>query len=178
MTSTFALPALALIAIVAALHLASEVLIPLALAMLFGFLLAPLARRLEALRLGRALSTITVVVLFVMLLAGIGWAAGNQIVNLIGKLPEYREHIVHKMDALRAPPKDGDLGKAAKAIKQLEKDIKPKAKPEAPPDAAPAPVRRLPTTPLELIGLLGLPVITLAGMAVAVIVITALILAR
>ena len=52
-----------------------------------------------------------------------------------------REHIVRKMEALRAQPKDGDLGKAAEALKQLEKDIKPKAKPEARPEAGPAPAR-------------------------------------
>src|SRR4051812_34818692 len=170
MASSFALSALALVAVVGALRLASEVLIPLALAMLFSFLLAPLAHRLEALKLGRVGSTLAVLVFFLAVLAGVGWAAGNQMVNLIGKLPEYREHIVHKMDALRSSPKDGDLGKAAKAIKQLEKDIKPKAKPEAPQEAAPAPMRKLPTTPLEVIGLLGLPLLTLAGMAVAVIV--------
>jgi predicted PurR-regulated permease PerM len=117
-----------------------------------------------------------VVTLFVLALAGIGWAAGNQMVNLIGKLPEYRQHIVHKLETLRAPPKDGDLGKAAKAIKQLEKDIKPGKKPAPEPQAEPSSIGHLPTTPLELIGALGLPLLTLLGMAVAVIVITALVL--
>src|SRR5262245_25793921 len=162
-------------AVVAGLYLAREVLIPLALAVLFSFLLAPIARRLEALHLGRPLSTVAVVTLFVLLLAGVGWAAGNQMLNLIGKLPEYRQHIVHKLEALRSPPKDGDLGKAAKAIKQLEKDIKPGQKPPAEKQAQ-SNIGPLPTTPLELIGVLGLPLLTLVGMAVAVIVITALIL--
>ena len=171
-----ALRVLMLGAVVAGLYLAREVLIPLALAILFSFLLAPIARRLEALHLGRPLSTVAVVTLFVLALAGVGWAAGNQMLSLIGKLPEYRQHIVHKLEALRSPPKDGDLGKAAKAIKQLEKDIKPAPKPPAEPQGAPPKIGPLPTTPLELIGALGLPLLTLAGMAIAVIVITALIL--
>ena len=171
-----ALRLLLLGAVVAGLYLAREVLIPLALAVLFSFLLAPIARRLEALHLGRPLSTVAVVTLFVLGLAGVGWAAGNQMLNLIGKLPEYRQHIAHKLDALRSPPKDGDLGKAAKAIKQLEKDIKPGPKPPAEPQATQSKIGPLPTTPLELIGALGLPLLTLAGMALAVIVITALIL--
>src|SRR3954469_21379237 len=171
-----ALRALALVAAIVVLHEAREVLIPLALAMLFSFLLAPLARRLEALHLGRPVSTVIVVVLLVVLLSGIGWAAGNQMLGLIAKLPEYREQIVHKFEALRSPPKEGDLGKAAKAIKELEKDIKPGAKPPAEPPAKPSRMRPLPTTPLELIGVLGLPLLTLVGMAIAVIVITALIL--
>jgi predicted PurR-regulated permease PerM len=170
-----ALRVLLLGAVVAGLYLAREVLIPLALAVLFSFLLAPIARRLEALHLGRALSTVAVVTLFVLVLAGVGWAAGNQMVSVIGKLPEYRQHIAHKLEALRSPPKDGDLGKAARAIKQLEKDIKPGSKPPAEPQPV-SKIAPLPTTPLELIGALGLPLVTLAGMAVAVIVITALIL--
>src|SRR3954466_6826848 len=171
-----ALRALALVAAIVILHEAREGLIPLALAMLIRFLLAPLARRLEALHLGRPVSTVIVVVLLVVLLSGIGWAAGNQMLGLIAKLPEYREQIVHKFEALRSPPKEGDLGKAAKAIKELEKDIKPGAKPPAEPPAKPSRMRPLPTTPLELIGVLGLPLLTLVGMAIAVIVITALIL--
>src|SRR5690348_14972060 len=152
--SSSALRVLLLGAVVAGLYLAREVLIPLALAVLFSFLLAPIARRLEALHLGRPASTVAVVALFVLVLAGVGWAAGNQMLNLVGKLPEYRQHIAHKLDALRSPPKDGDLGKAAKAIKQLEKDIKPGPKPPAEPQPV-SKIQPLPTTPLELMGALG-----------------------
>jgi predicted PurR-regulated permease PerM len=176
--SPSAVRAIAFVVIVAVLYQAREVLIPLALAMLFSFVLAPLARRLEALHVGRPASTLMVIILFVLVLGSVGWAAGNQMLSLVGKLPEYREHIVKKLETLRSPPKDGDLGKAAKAIKELEKDIKPEPKPAAAPEAEPEPakIKPLPTTPLELIRALGLPLVTLIGMAVAVIVITALIL--
>src|SRR3954470_11016837 len=101
---------LVLAAVVGILYLAREVLIPLALAILFSFLLAPAVRRLEHWRLGRALATVAVTILFVGVLAGITWFAGNQTLNLVGKLPQYRENIAAKFEALRSPPK-GNLGK-------------------------------------------------------------------
>ena len=173
-------PLLVLVAATAALYLAREVLIPLALAILFGFLLAPAARRFEALHLGRIASTLIVVTLFVGLLGTIGWVAGNQFVSLIGKLPEYRVNILHKLQALHSPS-TGELGKAAQALKEIDKEASAKAgetpRKAAPPKPAPEkPAVDLPTTPFELIGKLGSSALALLAMAVAVIVITALIL--
>src|SRR3954462_1068191 len=108
------------------LYAAREGLIPLALAILFSFLLAPAVRRLEHWRLGRPLATVIIVILFVGVLAGITWFSGNQAVSLVVKLPEYKDNIAGKFRALRAPPK-GNLGKAAKAIKEIEKEITPES---------------------------------------------------
>jgi predicted PurR-regulated permease PerM len=182
-----ATPLLVLVVATAALYLAREVLIPLALAMLFGFLLAPAARRLEALHLGRIASTLIVVALFVGALGTIGWVAGNQVVSLIGKLPEYKGNIARKLQALRSPPTEGNLGKAAQALKEIEKEASkpgaaveksPAQKPQAqaPQTQNPPPVNHLPTTPFEMMGKLGGSLLGLLAMAVAVIVITALIL--
>jgi predicted PurR-regulated permease PerM len=170
-----ALPFAATAATVAVLYLAREVIIPLALAMLFAFLLAPAARRLESWHLGRILSTLLVVALFVGALGAVGWIAGREAVNLVGKLPEYRQNIQKKIQALRSPPRDGELGKAAKAIKELQKDIDPKKGGSAKPAPEAATVA-VPTTALELIGYLGISLATLLVMAVAVVVITALML--
>src|SRR5256885_5862777 len=115
---------LVLIGLVAALYLGREVLIPLALAILFSFLLAPAVRRLEHWGLARALGSVLVTALFVSIFAAVAWFAGNQAVNLVGKLPVYKENIANKLSTLRTPPK-GNLGKAAKAIKEIEKEIKP-----------------------------------------------------
>lgn len=171
---SYAVPMLGIVVVTAALYLAREVLIPLALALLFSALLAPAVRRLEALRLGRTASALLSVVLFVAVLATVGFAAGNQMVSLAGKLPEYKENIGKKLRALHAPPK-GDLGKAAKAIEELKEETsnapprKPPAKPAPPP---------LPTSPFDLIGELGVSLLSLVAMAAAVIVLTAMILLK
>jgi predicted PurR-regulated permease PerM len=170
-------PLLVLVLATASLYVAREVLIPLALAVLFSFLLAPAVRRLENLGLGRPLSTIVAVALFLAAIGAVGTFAGNQAVSLVGKLPEYRENITKKLKTLRAQP-EGDLGKAARTLKDLEKEAsgQPKgAAPEKPPPPKPA---AMPTTPLEVIGQLGVPLLTLIAMAVAIIVLTALMLVQ
>ena len=173
-------PFLALVVVVASLYLAREVIIPLALAMLFGFLLAPATRRLESLKLGRTLSTLVSVAVFIAVIVSVGWVAGKQIVSLASKLPEYKHNITQKLNAMRAPPK-GALGKAAEALKEIESEASGKPKPPAgsAPEKAPPQkpaVSALPTTPLELIGKLGVPLLTLLGMVVAIAVITTLML--
>ncbi len=159
--------------VTAALYLAREVLIPLALAVLFALLLAPAVRRLEGWRLNRVAATLVVVALALCFVAGIGWVTGNQFVSLVGKLPEYREHIVKKLQALRAPPKEGALGKAAEALKEIEKESAPAR--AQPPPKPPAP-SVLPTSALEVIGKLGVPLLGLLATTVAVIALTILML--
>jgi predicted PurR-regulated permease PerM len=173
-------PFLAVVVVVAALYLAREVIIPLALAMLFSFLLAPATRRLEALKLGRTVSTLLSVALFIALIAAVGWAAGNQVLSLAGKLPEYQHNITQKLNAMRLPPR-GALGKAAEAFKEIESEASGKPKP--PPGSAPEKAQpqkpaasALPATPFELIGKLGFPLLTLLAMAAAIVVITTLML--
>lgn len=151
----------------AILYLARDVLIPLALAILLSFLLAPVVRRLEHWRLGRIPSTFIAVVIGFALIAGIGWIAAQQALSLAARLPEYRENIQQKMRAIRAP-QESTLGKAAEAIKELEH--------EAAPEQAPLPVTETPPSAFaalaEWIGPFVKPVAT----ALAVVVFTILLL--
>ena len=156
----------------AVLYLAREVLIPLALAILFTFLLAPAVRRLESWRVHRITSTALVSVVALAVVIGVFWAAFNQFVSLAGKLPEYRENIVAKIRTLRSPPK-GQLGKAAEAIKDLQQETRESR--EQPPKSGQE-REPVPLTPLELIGKLGVPLLTLAATSLAVIIFTVLML--
>jgi predicted PurR-regulated permease PerM len=165
------------VVVTAILYLAREVLIPLALAILFTLLLAPAVRRLERWHLNRLAATLAVTVLALAVVGGVGWVTGNQFISLLGKLPEYREHIVKKLQAVRSPPKQGPIGKAAEAIKQLEKDTAPAGQgarqPEPPKPAAQS---ALPTTLLEFVSRLGVPALTALATAIAVIALTILML--
>jgi predicted PurR-regulated permease PerM len=149
------------------LYLARDVLIPLALAILAAFLLAPVVRRLESWRLGRIASTFIAVAIGFSLIAAIGWIAGRQAISLAAKLPEYRENIRQKIRAVKAPPQ-GEIGKAAEAIKELES--------EAGPQAAPLPVTETPPTAYAALAELVGPFVRPIGTALAVIVFTILML--
>jgi predicted PurR-regulated permease PerM len=93
--------ALASIAIVLALlYFGQEVLIPLALAVLIAFLLAPVVNWLERLRLGRVASTLLVVVAGLALVGRFGWVVEQRFVEIVTKLPEYRQSIQTKLHRL------------------------------------------------------------------------------
>src|SRR4051794_7455642 len=79
--------------VVAALYLAREVLIPLALSILFTFLLTPLVVRLERWRLPRVVAVLLVVGLSVGTVFGIGYIVQRQFVATAEDLPHYTGRI-------------------------------------------------------------------------------------
>lgn len=149
------------------LHLARDVLIPFALAILLAFLLAPAVRGLERLRLGRLASTLVVVAIGFAAIGAVGWIAATQAVSVASKLPEYRENVRAKIRALRHAP-EGKIGRAAEALKDLQSDAGTTQEPIA--------VTETPTSPLAVIGEWAGPVAKPAGTALAVIVFTVLML--
>src|SRR5687768_13501443 len=83
-------------ATVAALYFAQAVLIPLAVAILLAFLLAPVVTWLEGWRLGRIVAVVLAVGTALAMLGSIGWVVQRQFVEVAEKLPDYRENIQNK----------------------------------------------------------------------------------
>src|SRR4051812_6946947 len=109
--------------VVAALYFAREVLIPLALAILLTFLMAPLVSRLERLRLGRVPSVLIVVVVALALVVGLGYMVEQQFVQIANALPQYKDQIRRKVDHLRGS--GGGIGTAVKQIETVTKAVTP-----------------------------------------------------
>ena len=89
--------------VVAAIYFAQEVLIPLALAILLCFLLAPLVRRLERLKLPRVAAVMTVVAAAFVVILALGYVIFRQVQVLGNDLPRYHDNIIAKARALRLP---------------------------------------------------------------------------
>src|SRR6185295_13724821 len=114
--------ALASIAIVLALlYFGQDVLIPLALAVLIAFLLAPVVNTLERLKLGRITSSLLVVVAGLALVAGFGWIVEQRFVEIVNKLPEYRQGIQAKVHRLSRS--GGVLEKAREEFRQTVQEV-------------------------------------------------------
>ena len=107
--------------IVATLYLGRDVLIPVALAALLTFLLAPVVTVLQ-----RWLGRIGAVLLVVLLiLAGAGTVAyllTSQMVDLATKLPDYQNNIQAKLRSFKAPSGER-FRKLSKAVEELKKDL-------------------------------------------------------
>jgi predicted PurR-regulated permease PerM len=109
--------------VVAALYFAQEVLIPLALAVLLCFLLAPLVTRLERYRLGRVASDVFVVCGAAAVLVALGWVVTAQLLNLADRMPQYEGEIIAKVQRVKGRFGGGGgvtekLGHVAKEIEQ------------------------------------------------------------
>ena len=107
--------------IIATLYLARDLLIPLALAALLTFLLAPLVTRLER-WLGRIGAVLLVVTLILAATGAAGWVLTRQLVDLATKLPDYKENIQTKLRSFKVPT-GGRFTKFSETVEELKKDL-------------------------------------------------------
>ena len=89
------------VVIVAALYLAQEVLIPITLAILLSFVLAPLVELLRRVYIPHVLSVLAAVVIGIGLLGALGGVIGMQIAGLAGDVPQYASTVETKLKTLR-----------------------------------------------------------------------------
>jgi predicted PurR-regulated permease PerM len=136
-------------AIVAALYFGREVLLPMALAVLLSFVLAPPVRLLQRLYLPRFAAVTIVVLLAFGVIFGLGTLMFAQVSQLAGDLPRYQSNLGEKIQALRgAATASGTLEQASQVLRNLQKELdRPKsADPASPatPDASAVPNRPIP----------------------------------
>ena len=90
------------VVVIAALYLAREILIPITLAILLSFLLAPIVELLRRARLGRVPAVLLAVIMALSVILGVGGAIGSQVAQLATNIPQYAVTIEKKVDTVRA----------------------------------------------------------------------------
>ncbi len=113
---------ISVVAVIAALYLARVVLIPLVLAVLLSFVLAPLVRRLVKLGLGRKFSVVSVSTLAILAVAGLGWLMASQALEVAENLPQHRDNIRQKLDSAQSKM-HGALGRATDSLQQIGAEV-------------------------------------------------------
>ncbi len=166
---------LIVVVIVAALWALRDILMPLALALLLSFVLAPVVRGLTRRRAPRALAVPLVVLVAFAGIFALGALFAGQVSQLAAELPTYQTTLREKVRALRASAAEkGSLGKAGELLQNLAEELNGdgkggKAATSAPaagasssapaPDAAraqpPAPIRPIPVEVHERKGALA-----------------------
>jgi predicted PurR-regulated permease PerM len=109
--------------VIAALRLAQDVFIPLALAVLMTFLLAPPVERLQRWGINRAVAVIVTVLVAFLILGGVLYVVFSQLRDLATELPQYREQLFHNVTQLSGALK-GTMGKVAKLTAELSADLR------------------------------------------------------
>src|SRR5262245_32602570 len=161
---------LAIVIAVAVLRYAQEVFVPLALAILLTFLLAPLVERLQRLRINRVVAVIVSVALTMFLLGGLLWIVFHQFTDLANQLPSYRRQLRANLEGVTGLLKGG-VASTAEAVDQLTREFGR----VAPIDSANAKVPKVQMvepalTPMRAVGTLVAPFIKPIGTTALVIV--------
>jgi predicted PurR-regulated permease PerM len=114
--------------LIAALYFGREIFVPIALAILLSFVLAPLVGLLQRARIPRGFAVVSVVVLAFMIIFGLGTLIANQLNQLAGDLPVYQSTMREKIKSVRgATASSGTLERAADMLQELSRELdKPK----------------------------------------------------
>ena len=153
--SSWMLTLVSLAGVMAVLYLAKGLLIPLTLAVLLTFLLAPVSGWFERRKLSRIPAVLLTAVLAFSLLGAGAWAMAVQMIDLAPRIPEYQRNIETKLHSVndyfsaalsKVRKAAGDIGQSVPASEPAEE---PQGREERP---QPVRVVLSPPSPVEVIG--------------------------
>ena len=138
--------------IVMMLYFGREIIIPVALAILLSFVLAPLVGLLQRIHIPRGLAVVTVVILAFALIFAMASLLASQLTQLAGDLPRYQSTISEKIQSFRNTTAGrGTLERASGMLKDLSKELdKPKDAASALGAGAVIPKAPAPLTPVPV----------------------------
>jgi predicted PurR-regulated permease PerM len=133
------------VVVLAALYVGEDVFLPVVLAILLAFVLAPFVELLRRWRLGRVPSVIIAVLVALGIIVSLAAVIGFQVAGLASDIPRYQTTIETKIGSLR----EGALGKLPQLLKDFGRRFD-RAVAEPPPEQAPtAPSPAAPPAPQE-----------------------------
>ena len=110
--------------VIMVLYFGREIIIPIALAILLSFVLAPLVGLLQRLRIPRGLAVVSVVTIAFALIFAMGSLLASQLTQLAGDLPRYQSTISEKIQSFRETTAGrGTLERASGMLKDLSKEL-------------------------------------------------------
>ena len=130
---------LGLVVFVACLYLARAVMVPVALAGLLAFLLAPIDNVLQRLGLARGLSVGLITLVSLSLVVIITWGIAGEVKEFAQQLPTYKGNIKKRVDDLRWDGKGTILAKARDAVEEIIGEVTTNT-PSEKPVSSPIPV--------------------------------------
>jgi predicted PurR-regulated permease PerM len=114
--------------IISMLYFGRDIFVPVALAILLSFVLAPVVGLLQRIHVPRGLAVVSVVIVAFMLIFAVGSLLATQLTQLAGDLPRYQSTISEKIQSFRDTKAGrGTLERASDMLKDLSKELdKPK----------------------------------------------------
>ncbi len=170
---------LLILSLSAILVLGKDVFIPLALAVLLSFVLAPLASALQRVGVGRGFSIAGAVAIAALVLGLVGYVAVQQTADLAAQLPTYRLTIHNKIQDVtkKLGGGSGDFSRASSVISDVLVDVQNFGTGTPPPDPSVV-VKSEESSGLAKIGSFASPLLHIFGTFAAVFLLAAFILSE
>ena len=119
------------VVIIAALHFGQDIFIPVAVAILLSFILAPLVRLLRRIYVPRVLAVLIVVSVAFMILTGIFGVVVSQVRDLANNLPRYEYNLRNKIRSIDfSMPEDSAFLRAIETLREVGQELERQAAPE------------------------------------------------
>lgn len=156
--------------IAGALHVARDVFIPIAVAVLLSFFLGPLVNRLTKWGVPNIAAVLATVGFAFTILGFVGWLVSAQFVNLVNELPNYQENMRSKISAI-SESREGVFSRGSDVVRSLRQEIEQEADEVVEPQQSDEPepilveVEEGPASPIELLSQYAGPLLGPVGMA-------------
>ena len=179
--------------VIAALYFGRDILVPLAMAVLLSFMLAPVVAWLERLRVPRIPAVVGAVAMAFMVLSGFGVLIAGQLVQLAQEVPGYQTNLQEKIKAIKfIGGPDGLIGRTSEMLQELGDEVARRAEPsgtdaqvppvvkgEQPPKPLSVQIEERPSTSFEIVQVVIGPLVQpLATMGIIVVFVIFVLLQR
>jgi predicted PurR-regulated permease PerM len=169
------------VVVVATLALAQRILIPLMMAILLAFILAPLVTFLQRRGLSKVFAVLAVMLLTLCLLCAIGWILSVQIHALVTEIPQHKATIIEKIKGLQGDG-EGVVARLLQMIREISGEIQAgavAAGPENPADTSPVTIKTESAPFLATVTVVVVPVLEiLAAVGLIVVLVTFMLILR
>jgi predicted PurR-regulated permease PerM len=128
-----------IVLVIASLSLGQKILVPLAVAILLTFILAPLVLALQRLGVGRVPAAITVVLLTLVILGGLGWLVTAQLNALAVELPKHQDTIKQKLQGLQGAGEE-PIARLLRMVREIAEEVDKPVETNRPPGVPEPPV--------------------------------------
>lgn len=168
-------PAITILGVTAILYLGKDVLLPLAVALLLTFALAPIVSMLRKWSMPKVLAVVVTVAIAVLVIAAIAFTVATHVSNLAQNIPTYQTNVVEKVRSLRELGAGGGLiDRITGAVERVGQELQAGMKSTAEPEREPVPVEIVAQqSPIDILRNIIVPLISpfaTAGLIVVVVV--------
>lgn len=168
-------PVVTIIGVTAILYLGKDVLLPLAIALLLTFALAPIVAAMRKLSMPRTLAVILTVLAAFIIIASFAFLVATQVSNLAQNIPTYQANVIEKIHSLKELGAGGGIvERLTGAAERVGQELQAGTQTAKVPDQKPMPVEIVAhESPIDILRNIVVPLISpfsTAGLIIVVVV--------